>query len=266
MIRCGADYLHYEFPKRKWYQLRQYNRIISMRLVFADTDVLESDIGIEVYEGYEGEPVRIVDESLSERLYEAMLWQYRSCYRDAEHLIIVDNGQDISDHLYHMAQNCNYLSVITDNPHDYGALVQYLEEEYGLVAMFFASKKELVNYLKQIPGERKVFLIFGREDEEREKKAKQRLFDKWMNAIICSLPKNSLFMDFSENGICNALFLKKRLQITYASIPIFLDNIVKNRYNAVVNEGITIQVKKYNKHVWRRKGNEDGRKEKYPDL
>ena len=56
------------------------------------------------------------------------------------------------------------------------------------------------------------------------------------------------------------------MKFTYVSIPIFLDNIVKNRYNAVVNEGITIQVKKYNKHVWRRKGNEDGRKEKYPDL
>ena len=87
-----------------------------------------------------------------------------------------------------------------------------------------------------------------------------------MTSVVCALPKDSILMDFSNSGILRELIFRKRLQITYASIPIFLDNIVKNRYNAVVNEGITIQVKNYKKHVWRRKGNEDGRKEKYPDL
>lgn len=264
-IRCGADYLQYEFPKRKWYQLRPYNRIISMRLVFADEDVLESDIGIEVYEGYDGEPVRIVDDSFRERLYEAMLLQEYSFYRDTEHLIIVDNGQDLSDHLYRLAQNCNYLSVITDNPQNYEALSQYLEEECGLVSMFFESKKELLRYIKQMPEKRKTFLISGREDGENGKRTMAGIRDKVWASMMCSLPKDSFVMDFSENGILNELIFKKRLKITYVSIPIFLDNIAKNRYNAVVNEGITFQVKK-EKQVWRRKGNEDGRKEKYPDL
>jgi len=266
MIRCGADYLQYEFPKRKWYQLRQYNRIISMRLVFADKDVLESDIGIEIYEGYEGEPIRIVEDSFRERLYEAMLLQERGCYRDAEHLIIVDNGQDLSDYLYRLASNCNYLSIMTDNPQNYETLAQYLEEEYGLVSMFFNSKKELMRYIKQMSEKRKTFLIWGSEDNENGKRTMAGIRDKAGASMMCGLPKDSFVMDFSECGICKDLILKKRLKINYVSIPIFLDNTVKNRYNAVVNEGITFQVKKGNKPVWRRKGNEDGRKEKYPDL
>ena len=45
------------------------------------------------------------------------------------------------------------------------------------------------------------------------------------------------------------------MPLEYASIPIFLDNIAKNRYNAVVNEGITFQVKNKKKQLlWRRKG------------
>ena len=266
MIRCGADYLQYEFPKRKWYQLRPYNRIISMRLVFADEDILESDIGIEVYEGYDGEPVRIVDDSFWERLYEAMLLQEQTNYRDAEHLIIVDNGQDLSDHLYRLAQNRNYLSVLTDNPQKYDTPAQYLEEEYGLVSMFFDSKRELLRYIKQMPEKRKTFMVWGREDNGIGKRTMTGIRDKVWASVMCGLPRGSFVMDFSEHGVLNELIFKKRLKITYVSIPIFLDNIVKNRYNAVVNEGITFQVKKDKQTVWRRKGNEDGRKEKYPDL
>lgn len=262
MIRCGADYLQYEFPKRKWYQLRQTNRIITMRLVFADADILESDIRIEVYEGYTGEPVRIVEDSFWDRLYETMFLQYQTQYKEAEHLIIVDDGQDLSEHLYRLAQNCNYLSIVTDSPQKYETVSQFLEEEYGLVDMFFSSKKEMLRYFKQMLKERRTFLILGRRDEEKERREP----DKWLTSIMCGLPGGSFVMDFSERGICKDLILKKRLKITYASIPIFLDNTVKNRYNAVVNEGITFQVKKGNKPVWRRKGNEDGRKEKYPDL
>lgn len=262
MIRCGVDYLQYEFPKRKWYQLRQYNRIITMRLVFTDADILESDIGIEVYEGYTGEPVRIVEDSFQDRLYETMLLQYQTRYKEAEHLIIVDNGQDLSEHLYRLALNCNYLSLVTDSPQKYESLSQFLEEEYGLVAMFFSSKKEMLRYFKQMPKERRPFLILGRLNEENERREP----DKWLTSIMCSLPEDSFVMDFSDNGIYKDLILKKRMKINYVSIPIFLDNTVKNRYNAVVNEGITFQEKKGKKPVWRRKGNEDGRKEKYPDL
>ncbi len=266
IIRCSADYLQYEFPKRKWYQLRQYNRIALMRLTFGNEDILESDIVLEVYENYAGDPMWIVEDSYRDSLYEAMLMQYRRYYKDAQHLIVADNGEDLSEFLYEIADNCNYLSVMTNNPEYYEDVAQHLEEEYGLVAMFFLLKKELLRYIKQMPEERKVLLILGRADEEQGKIPKHGILDNRMTSIICCLPKDSLFMDFSENGICKDLIHKKRLKINYVSIPIFLDNTVKNRYNAVVNEGITFQVKKDKKQVWRRKGNEDGRKEKYPDL
>lgn len=266
MIRCSADYLQYEFPKRKWYQLRQYNRIALMRLAFADIDTLESDIAIEVYEDYVGDPIRIVEDSFRDRLLNAMLRQYYGNYKDAEHLIVVDNGHDLSDCLYRLSENRNYLSIITEKPEHYEAIAQNLEEEYGLVAMLFTSNKKLLRYIKQMPEKRKTFLIFGNADEEKENRAAAVMPDKSLTSILYGLPKDSFVMDFSENGIYKDLIIKKRMKINYVSIPIFLDNTVKNRYNAVVNEGVTFQVKKGKKPVWRRKGNEDGRKEKYPDL
>lgn len=266
IIRCSADYLQYEFPKRKWYDIRQFDRIALMRLDFADKDTLESGIAIEVYENHGGEPIRIIEDSFRKHLHEAMLAQYRSCYADVEHLIIMDHDEDLSQMLYGLAGNCNYLSIRTDNPGYYTDVVQYLEEEYGLVAMFFEGEKELLRYMKPMPQKRKTVLILGATEEEKENARARKAGDKFLTALLCGLPKDSFVMDFDDNTVCKEMILRKRLQITYASIPIFLDNIVKNRYNAVVNEGITIRVKKYNKHVWRRKGNEDGRKEKYPDL
>lgn len=266
IIRCSADYLQYEFPKRKWYDLRQFDRIALMRLDFADNDTLESGIAIEMYENYVGEPIRIIEDGFCRHLQEAMLVRYRSRFVDAEHLIIMDHGEDLSQMLYSIAGNCNYLSIRTDYPGYYKDVVQYLEEEYGLVAMFFEGEKELLRYIKQMPEKRGTLLLLGAAEEEKEAGRRHKIGDKYLTVLLCGLPKDSFVMDFDDNAMCAEMIFRKRLQITYVSIPIFLDNIVKNRYNAVVNEGITIQVKKYNKHVWRRKGNEDGRKEKYPDL
>ena len=92
MIQCNADYLQFEFPKRKWYKLRQYNRIATMRLAFADKDLLDADIGLEIYENYEEEPIYHIESGVREDLYEAMLVQYNKNYKNAEHLIVVDHG------------------------------------------------------------------------------------------------------------------------------------------------------------------------------
>ena len=266
LIRCNADYLQFEFPKRKWYDVRQYNRIALMRLAFGDVDPLECDIALEVYEDYTEEPFYHIEEAFRERLYEAMLYQDRKKFRDAEHLILTDNGEDLSGFLYALADNRNYLSICTWHPEWYEEVVEYTEENYGLMPMFFASQKELFRYIKQIPEKKKTLLIMGNPDTEKDKDAVQKAVSKYLSSVVCNMREDSVLMDFSDEGICHELLFKKRLQITYASIPIFLDNIVKNRYNAVVNEGITIQVIKDKKQVWRWKGNEDGRKEKYPDL
>jgi len=266
MIRCGADYLQYEFPKRKWYKILQYNRVAMMRLVFADKDVLDTDIGIEIYEDYEENPIYRVEEEFRAKLYEAMLLQYAKNCKNVEHLIVMDNGDDLSEFLYRLSENRNYLSVITPNPERYENVAEHMEENYGLMPMFFSSCKELLRYMKQMPEKKKTLFISGNPDEEKEKDTGSKKADKYAASVVCALPRDSILLDFSNDGIYRDLIFKKRLKITYASIPIFLDNIVKNRYNAVVNEGITIQVKNDKKQVWRRKGNEDGRKEKYPDL
>ena len=265
IIRCNADYLQYEFPKRKWYDLRQFDRIAQMRLDFADTDALECGIAVEVYENYDGEPIRLIEDGWRRHVQEAMLSRYLRCFKDAGHLILTDKGEDLSQILSLLAGNCNYLSIQTECPQYYEDAARYLEEEYGLVAMFFEKEKELLRFLKQLPSGRNTVLIRG-SAEEKTDGGRHKPWDKSTTSLLCGLPKDSFVMDFDDNPICGELILRKRLQITYASIPIFLDNIVKNRYNAVVNEGITIRVIKYNKHVGRRKGNEDGRKEKYPDL
>lgn len=265
-ILCNADYLQFEFPKRKWYKIRQYNRIAVMRLAFADKDIVDTDIGIEIYENYEGEPIFRVAEEFRVQLYESLLWQYVKIHENAEHLIVMDNGEDLSEVLYLLAENRNYLSIITENPGWYEDAEAHMEENYGLMPMFFSSCKDLMRYLKQMPEQKKVFFISGNPDLEKEKDFGTQKRDKYVTSVICGLARDSVWMDLSDNGIQRDLIFKKRLKITYLSVPIFLDNIVKNRYNAVVNEGITIQVKNDKKQVWRRKGNEDGRKEKYPDL
>ena len=266
IIRCNADYLQYEFPKRKWYDFRQFDRIALMRLDFAGKDTLESSIAIEVYEEYDGEPIRIIEDEFRNHLQEAMISQYRRCLGDREHLIIEDGDEDLSQMLYRLAGNCNYLSIKTTHPECYADVARYLEEEYGLVTMFFGGEKELLRYLKMMPQKKKTGLLLGRKEEENESGRKRKNGGRHLTTLLCGLPKDSFVMDFDGNTDCAEMILRKRIQITYVSIPIFLDNIVKNRYNAVVNEGITIRVKKYSKHVGRRKGNEDGRKEKYPDL
>ena len=266
IIRCNADYLQYEFPKRKWYDLRQFDRIALMRLDFADNDALECGIAVEVYENYEGEPVRIIEEGLRRHLQEAMVFGHKRCFSDMEHLVVIDYGEDLSQMLYSLAGNCNYLSIRTNKPEDYEDAIQYLEEEYGLGAMVFEGEKDLLRYVKLMSPQKKAAVILGENKEDNDGGRRSKTGGRYLTSLLCGLPKGSFVMDFSNNALRAEMVLRKRLQITYASIPIFLDNIVKNRYNAVVNEGITIQVKKYNKHVWRRKGNEDGRKEEYPDL
>ncbi len=268
IIRCNAEHLQYTFPKRKWYQLIRYNRIAMMRLTFDNKDVLETDIRLELYEDLEpGSFTILIDSDFKQSLYQAFLKHYEGAYRDIEHMVLVDDADIISPGLlYELAANRNYLSILTDNPQKYEEVLEQVEMDYGLVGMVFTTGKEFLKYLKQMPEKRRMMLIVGETAGDEAKGLKGQRIQKWKMSLLCCPPKESFLVDFSPNGIYKELIFKKRMKITYASIPIFLDNIVKNRYNAVVNEGITFQVKQDKKTVWRRKGNEDGRKEKYPDI
>ena len=61
-------------------------------------------------------------------------------------------------------------------------------------------------------------------------------------------------MDFGQKEDCPKKFLQKRMENDYVSMPIFLDNIVKNRYNSVVNEGLQnreIRISRLQQNVYR---------------
>ena len=54
IITCNADYLSYEFPKRKWYQWLFCRRVALMQLEYGQGDILEADILLRIYENYGG--------------------------------------------------------------------------------------------------------------------------------------------------------------------------------------------------------------------
>lgn len=250
-----------------------------MRLAASQEEVLEMDILLRIYEKQEGffslesreknEPEDgrdgfgcFVDPLYRKEVGRGMLYQYRMRHEPMEHVIVLDFGEEfLPELLYEMAQNRNYLSILTQTPQVYEEVLRRIEMDYGLVGMVFTQQKEFVRYLKQMPKELPALVAAGGSEatEERMQMSKSR------SSLLYQLPKKSFIMDFHPDEFFCSYILKKRMNFTYVSIPIFLDNTVKNRYNAVVNEGITFQVIN-EKTFWRRKGNKDGRKEEYSDL
>lgn len=282
IITCNADYLSYEFPKRKWYQWLWGSRAALIWLNCRQNDILEADILLCIYENRRGllETQEDHEKYLAKTgrdgfncfvhpLYKkevcrGMVYQYRTRHESMEHVVILDFGEELlPELLYEMAQNRNYLSIFTQTPEAYENVLARIEMDFGLVGMMFAQSKEFIRYLKQLPKELPALVMAG-GGENIEGKNEMRL-QKERSSLLYQLPKNSFILDLHLNEFFCSHILKKRMNFTYASIPIFLDNTVKNRYNAVVNEGITFQVIN-EKTFWRRKGNKDGRKEEYSDL
>ena len=271
IIACSAANVKYEFPKRKWYQWKQYDRIALMRLHSVPKDALDAEILLQVHERYGNvEPapgfVRVVDEQREfdyriHPFYEREVWRGMQVYfsqliNKKEQLIVLDMGEPmLPEMVSDLTKDRNYLTVFARNPEDYEPVLQQAEAENGLVGMLFTDYKEFVRYVKQVTKDIPALVIAGKRDNSME---------KIRGNLVYQVPKKSFFMDFCHDSDFFGPVSKKRIHFTYVSIPIFLDNIVKNRYNAVVNEGITFQV--INKNVWRRKGNRDGRKEEYSDL
>ncbi len=282
IITCNADYLSYEFPKRKWYQWLFCRRVVLMQLECGQGDILEADILLRIHENsggfFETEENREKYMAQNERagfeyyihpfykkeVFRGMLYQYNDRHKHMEHLILLDFGEELlPELLYEMAQNRNYLSIFTQAPQAYETVLAKIEQDCGLVGMVFTKQKEFVKYLKQMQGGVSAFVAAGGCEDNEEKNTVQAVKNK--SSLLYQLPKKSFIMDFHLDELFCSHILKKRMNFTYVSIPIFLDNTVKNRYNAVVNEGITFQVIN-EKTFWRRKGNKDGRKEEYSDL
>lgn len=253
-----------------------------MQLEYGQGDILEADILLRIYENSGGffeteedhkEYLAKIGRSgfdcfvhpfYKKEVYRGMLYQYKDRHKYLEHIILLDFGEELlPELLYEMAQNRNYLSIFTQKPQVYETVLAKIEQDFGLVGMVFTRQKEFVRYLKQMPGEVPALVATGGCEDNAEENTVHVVKSK--SSLLYQLPKKSFIMDFHLNELFCSYILKKRMNFTYVSIPIFLDNTVKNRYNAVVNEGITFQVIN-EKTFWRRKGNKDGRKEEYSDL
>jgi len=266
IITCNAEYLSYEFPKRKWYQLFQPDRIALMRLDFAREDSLRADILLRILENTQ-ETFRYEFHSLyRNELYESMLENYQSLHEKMEHVVILDLGDEGFPELaYKLAANRNYLTIFTRDILKYENVLEKIEQEHGLVGMVFSEYGQMKRYLKTIPDTAGTFVITGNGSGDGQESENTDFSSKNKGNMLYQLPKKSFLIDFSSDEFFCSYIFKKRMHFTYVNIPIFLDNTAKNRYNAVVNEGITFQV--INKKTFRRrKGNKDGRKEEYSDL
>lgn len=253
-----------------------------MQLEYGQGDILEADILLRIYENYGGffeteenrEKYMFRNEKAGfdyyihpfykKEVFRGIMYLYNDRHKHLEHIILLDFGEELlPELLYEMAQNRNYLSIFTQTPQVYEAVLAKIEQDFGLVGMVFTRQKEFVRYLKQMPGEVPALVATGGCEDNAEENTVQAVKSK--SSLLYQMPKKSFIMDFHLNEFFCSHILKKRMNFTYVSIPIFLDNTVKNRYNAVVNEGITFQVIN-EKTFWRRKGNKDGRKEEYSDL
>ncbi len=268
-----AETLQYEFPKRKWHQWNLENRIASMQLKSLQKDKLDLDILLQVYEKWpdmeqeESESVVLCEwgemaayyiyPAYKKEIYSALFENFQKEICEQEHLIIWDEcGEILPEMVYAMAENRNYFSVLTKCPNQYETVFQRIEMDYGLVPMLFEEEKELSRYLKSLPVKNEACLIVEKKKAEKnEDTSSFKQVGGKKSSLLYSLPKGSMVVELGEEEIYRMRILQKRMSLKYASIPIFLDNIVKNRYNAVVNEGITFQVKNKKKQLlWRRKG------------
>ena len=262
IITCNAEYLSYEFPKRKWYQVFQSDRIVLMRLDYAGEDDLRADILLRILEHTQETFSYDVHYMYRNELYETILRNYRPMHEMMEHVVLLDMGDEAFPAMaYELALNRNYLTIFTKDIAKYEDVLGKIEQEHGLVGMVFTEYSHMKRYIKTVPDTVGTLVITSNgEDTDNTD-----FINKNKRSILYQLPKKSFLIDFSSDEFFCSHILKKRMHFTYVNIPIFLDNIIKNRYNAVVNEGITFQV--MNKKTFRRrKGNKDGRKEEYSDL
>jgi len=162
IITCNAEYLSYEFPKRKWYQLFQTDRIALMRLDYAKEDRLRADILLHILENTQEPFLYEFHSMFRNELYEAMLQNYYLLYEAIEHVVLLDMGDELFPELvYKLAANRNYLTIFTKDISKYETVLEKVEQEHGLVGMVFTDCGQIKRYLKTIPDTTGTFAIAG---------------------------------------------------------------------------------------------------------
>lgn len=251
---CNAEHIGFVFPKRKWWDLSKQPREVRMEFVetFSGEEVgvcarvLESGSSVGQRKKTAATAVEVGESLESKSLpgchiriplaYRNEIWQefiLRSRKKKKyEALLIVDpDGSGFPDRLPANVEDVNYLAVLTAEPLEYEYVLDELEREYGLFGMVFTQYRDFAQYQRQVCAGNHVLVFMG-DGGWSDETGKSTFF---------RFPKGSLVLDFGESSAYHKMIKGKRMENDYARLSVFLDNIIKNRYNSVVNEGLQIK-------------------------
>ena len=253
---CSAEHIGLVFPKRKWWNYTKQPREVRFEFAekFAGEDVgifvrilenwvtQESDLQIspkgtdKKAEGNKSGLETECDIKIPGAFREEIWKEFINCTvkkRRYDTVLIVDPvGNSFSDILKKYVEDVNCLAILTTNSDGYENVLEELEQEYGLVGMIFIQYMDFVKYLRQFVKDKQVLVFVGENEASADYDAERMFF---------RFPKNSLVLDFSTGFSERKIYRRKRMENAYVSMGNFLDNIVKNRYNSVVNEGLQIK-------------------------
>ena len=223
---CTADYIYYDFPKRKWWLFTKKSRVAYAVFsdVFSDKDL---DIRLQIREQYDSDYRVFLDKNYRKEIFRSFLLEVmkEKCAKkhSFEILLVIDPiGEVLPDILPEFAEDMNDLAILTDFPERYAESLEIIEEETGLPGMVFTDYRDFSRYQRHVCGDKKV-LVF---------------IENGNDSSFYRFSKGSLLIDLSETESYRKMVLSKRMETECVSLPNFLDNIVKNRYNSLVNEGL----------------------------
>lgn len=246
---CYADHIGYSFPKRKWWE----KAAVWIRLM---RTCRQREVAAELEETFLGRKVTIAVRILErpkqmERSETAKDWNedFRvvipECFYDEvcqefikksckgkrfESLLIVDlQGGIAKETVYRAVEDRNYLAVYTKNPQAYEGILERIEQETGLVGMLFTDQREWKQYQKLVCGKEKSLILLGNAQKDPEGR---------ITPVFLHVPKDALLLDLRDDTAPEGAFLIKRKGKDGSSLRSYLDNIVKNGYNSLVNEGM----------------------------
>ena len=163
-----------------------------------------------------------------------------------EILLVIDPiGEGLADLISEAVEDMNYLAVFTPSPEIYESVLEHIAEETGLIGMIFTDYRDFKQYQRMICEEKNVLVFLGSREDTKNGSQKPAFFH---------FPKGSLVLDFNEQEVIQKLIRVKRMENEYVNLPIFLDNIIKNGYNSLVNEGLQtedIQISGLRQNVYR---------------
>lgn len=237
---CGAAYLGYEFPKRKWWDFEKKERFVEFIL----DDIFEKEKSgkNESFFRDEGISMRVriaeydtgayqiwVDERRREDIWRAFLEQILQ-KKHYEALFVIDgDGEHFADILPYFAEDKNYLAVLTDYPEKYEGVMERIALEFGLIGMVFSDYRDFTWYQRQVGVKRQALVFWGNSPKKQMQKERM---------VFYRFQEDDFLIDCSIGQEYQSLIRGKRMEADYMSLPVFLDNMVKNRYNSLVNEGL----------------------------